>query len=56
MGSVGLQPLRLEAVRARPCEMSDADFLRFGRAAASLCRPEGQFGHRPRQVFVDQLN
>ena len=35
--------------------MSDGDLLRYGRAAASLCRPERQFGHPPRQVFVDQL-
>jgi hypothetical protein len=55
MSSVGFQPLQLEAVRARLRKMSDADLLRFGRAAASLCRPEQQFGHPPRQVFVDQL-
>jgi hypothetical protein len=36
--------------------MSDAELLRYGRAAASLCRPEGNFGRPPRQVFVDQLN
>jgi hypothetical protein len=35
--------------------MSDADLLRFGSAAASLCRPGGQFGHPPRRVFVEQL-
>jgi hypothetical protein len=52
---VGFQPLQLEEVRARRRKMSDADLLRFGRAAASLCRPEGQFGHAPRHVFVDQL-
>jgi hypothetical protein len=55
MGSVGFQPLQLEDVRAKLRRMSGADLLRFGRAAASLCRPERQFGHPPRQVFVDQL-
>jgi hypothetical protein len=55
MGSVGFQPFQLEEVRARLRKMTDADLLRFGRAAASLCRPEEQFGHPPRQVFVVQL-
>jgi hypothetical protein len=55
MSSVGFQPLQLETVRARLRKMSAADLLRFGRAAASLCRPEKQLGHPPRQVFVDQL-
>ena len=55
MSSVGFQPLQLEAVRARLRKMSDADLLRFGRAAASLCRPKEQFGHPPRAVFVEQL-
>jgi hypothetical protein len=56
MGSVGIQALQLDDVRARLRKMSDADLLRFGRAAASLCQPDNQFGHPPRQVFVDQLN
>jgi hypothetical protein len=43
MGSVGFQPLKLEELRARLRKMSDEDLLRFGRAAASLCRPEEQF-------------
>jgi hypothetical protein len=56
MSSVGFQPLQLDEVRARLQKMSDADLLHFGRAAASLCRPEKQFGRPPRKVFVDQLN
>jgi hypothetical protein len=56
MGSVGFRPFQLETVRARLRKMSDADLLRFGRAAASLCKPENQFGRPPRTVFVDQLN
>jgi hypothetical protein len=55
MGSVGFQPYQLEDVRARLRKMSDEDLLRFGRAAASLCRPDGNFGHPPRRVFVEQL-
>jgi len=55
MGSVGFQPLQLDDVRARLRKVSDADLLRFGQAAASLCRPEDQFGHPSRDVFVDQL-
>ena len=55
MGSVGIQPFQLEELRVRLRKMSDADLLRFGRAAASLCKPDGNFGHPPRQVFVDQL-
>jgi len=55
MGSVGFQPFQLEDVRTRLRKMSDEELLRFGRAAASLCRPEGNFGHPPRAVFVEQL-
>jgi len=35
--------------------MSDGEPIRFGQAAARLCRPEGNFGHAPRDVFVLQL-
>jgi hypothetical protein len=35
--------------------LSDEELLRVGRAAASLCRPEHQFGQAPRTVFVEQL-
>jgi hypothetical protein len=55
MCSVGFQPLQLEDVRARLRKMTDVDLLRFGRAAASLCRPRAQFGHPPRRIFVEQL-
>ena len=56
MSSVGFRPLQLDEVRARLQKMSDADLLRFPRAAASLCGPDAHFGHPPRQVLVDQLN
>jgi hypothetical protein len=55
MGSVGFRPYQLEEVRVRLRKMSDEELLRFGRAAASLCRPEDQFGRPPRAVFVEQL-
>jgi len=55
VGFVGFQPFKLEEVRARLRKMSDADLMRFGRAAASLRRLENQFGHPPRRVFVEQL-
>jgi hypothetical protein len=47
--------LQLEEVRARLRKMSDADLIRFGRAAAGMCSPEANFGRPPRQVFVEQL-
>jgi hypothetical protein len=56
MGSVGFQPFQLDEVRTRLRKMSDADLLRFGRAAASLCKPDGSFGQPPRKVFVEQLD
>ena len=55
MGSVGFQPFQLDEVRARLAKMSDADLLRFGRAAATLCKPDGNFGQPPRKAFVEQL-
>ena len=45
----------LESLRARLREMSDAELLRFGRAAKSMCSPDAYFGQAPRQTFVIQL-
>jgi hypothetical protein len=45
----------LESLRSRLREMSDAELLRFGRAAKSMCSPNGYFGQSPRQTFVVQL-
>ena len=55
MGSVGFQSFQLDEVRARLRTMSDDELLRFGRAAASLCRPEANFGQSLGRVFVEQL-
>jgi hypothetical protein len=55
MGSVEFQHFELETLRARLGKMSDQELIRFGRGAASHCRPEDQFGHPLRKVFVEQL-
>jgi hypothetical protein len=52
MGSVGFQALQLDELRACLRKMNDEELLRFGRAAASLCRPEDQFGQPPRALAV----
>jgi hypothetical protein len=52
MGFVGFQYFEFDTLRARLRKISDTDLLRFGRAAASLCRPEDQFGHPSRDKFV----
>jgi hypothetical protein len=36
--------------------MSDANLLRFGKAARNMCSPEANLGKPPRQVFVIQLD
>jgi hypothetical protein len=56
VGSVGFQPLQLETLRARFRKLSEPYLRQFGRAAASLCLPEDQFGHALRRVFVKQLH
>jgi hypothetical protein len=45
----------LEGLRTRLREMSDAELLRYGRAAKSMCSPDGYLGEAPRQTFVIQL-
>ncbi len=35
--------------------MSDAELLRFGHAAKSMCSPDAYFGQPPRQAFLIQL-
>src|SRR5258708_9994447 len=36
-------------------KMSDAELLRFGHAAKSMCSPDAYFGQPPRQAFLIQL-
>jgi hypothetical protein len=45
----------LEGLRARLRQMSDAELLRYGRAAKSMCSPDAYFAQAPRQTFVIQL-
>jgi hypothetical protein len=45
----------LEALRSRLRKMNDAELLRYGRAAKSMCSPDAYFGQSPRQTFVIQL-
>jgi hypothetical protein len=45
----------LEQLRSRLQGMSDAELLRFGKAAASMCPPEANLGKSPRKAFVIQL-
>jgi hypothetical protein len=45
----------LEGLRTRLREMSDAELLRYGQAAQSMCSPDAYFGQAPRQTFVIQL-
>lgn len=45
----------LEVLRTRLQKMSDADLLRFGKAARNLCSPEANLGKSPRKAFVIQL-
>jgi len=45
----------LEGLRTRLRKMNDAELLRFGQAAKSMCSPDAYFGQPPRQVFVTQL-
>jgi hypothetical protein len=54
MGSVAFLPFELEAIRARLRKMSDAELLRYGKAARSMATPEANFG-KPSEVYVIQL-
>ena len=45
----------LEELRQRLLKMTDADLLRFGRAARHMCSPEANYGYPPRETFVMQL-
>jgi hypothetical protein len=36
--------------------MADQELLPFGQAAKSMCSPDANFGHPPRQAFVIQLD
>lgn len=45
----------LDELRARLQKMSDAELLRFGKAAAAMCSPQANLGRSLRETFVIQL-
>ena len=45
-------PIDLEEFRARLQKMTDAQLLRYGKAARYMCSPTAYFGKAPRETFV----
>jgi hypothetical protein len=48
-------PIDVEEFRARLQKMTDAQLLRYGKAARYMCSPIAYFGKAPRETFVIQL-
>jgi hypothetical protein len=48
-------PLDVEEFRARLRKMTNAQLLRYGKAARYMCSPTAYFGKVPRETFVIQL-
>lgn len=48
-------PLDIEEFRARLRKMTDAQLLRYGKAARYMCSPDAYFGKGPHETFVIQL-
>ena len=48
-------PIDVEEFRARLQKMTDAQLLRYGKAARYMCSPTAYFGKAPRETFVIQL-
>jgi hypothetical protein len=56
MMSIGFtQEFDIEALRDRLRKLSDAELLKFGKAARYMCSPYANMGQKPREVFVIQL-
>lgn len=53
--SVGFSEDRDEKLKARLRKMSDADLLRFGKAARYMCSAKANVGKPARSEFVVQL-
>ena len=53
--SVSFTRVNTEGVRRRLQAMADDELLRFGKAAASMCTPDANYGKPPREVFQLQL-
>ena len=47
--------IELEQLRTRLRQMSDAELLRFGKAAKYMCSSQANLGKSPRKAFVIQL-
>jgi hypothetical protein len=50
--SVGFKELNEDEERARLRKLGDAELIREGKAARSLCDPKENFGKPPRDVWV----
>jgi hypothetical protein len=48
-------PVDLEQLRTRLVRMTNAELLRFGKAARFMCTPQANIGKPPRPEFVIQL-
>ena len=51
----GNAPVDIDQLRTRLQKMSDAELLRFGKAARYMCTPQANIGKLPRPEFVIQL-
>jgi len=49
-------PVDLEQLRTRLERMTNAELLRFGKAARYMCTPQANIGKPPRPEFVIQLH
>jgi hypothetical protein len=48
-------PIDLDEFRARLRKMTEAQLLRYGKAARYMCSSTAYFGEAPRETFVIQL-
>jgi hypothetical protein len=48
-------PIDVQEFRARLRKMTNAQLLRYGKAARYMCSPTAYFGEAPRETFVIQL-
>jgi len=53
---VGFAQVDVVKLRERFKQMSEEQLLAFGKAAKYMCSPGANFGERPRECFVIQLN
>ena len=55
MKSIGASDFSLENPRKRLQDMSDEEFIRYGKACRDMLTPQANLGRPPREVFVIQL-